>query len=84
MNQNPPITENQQQSLNQYCVTANNQNQNKVDFLKSDPGISESMNLFLQAYNEVINNKTKKINPTVLRTFNQNQEAGPQGGGMPS
>jgi len=65
-----PITENQQQSLNQYAVTGNNQS--KVDYLKGDQNMSESLNLFLKAYNEVINNSSKKINPTVLRTFNDN------------
>ena len=37
--------------------------------------MSESLNLFLKAYNDVINNQSKKINPTVLRTFNDNANA---------
>ena len=41
--------------------------------------MSESLNLFLQAYNEVITNKTKKINPIILRTLKQS--VGPNGNG---
>ena len=37
--------------------------------------MSESLNLFLKAYNDVINNQSKKINPTILRTFNDNANA---------
>ena len=34
--------------------------------------MSESLNLFLAAYNDVIKNQSKKINPTILRTHNAN------------
>jgi hypothetical protein len=40
--------------------------------LKGDSNLSESLNLFLQAYNEVITNKVKKINPIILRTLKEN------------
>ena len=46
--------------------------------LKGDDSLSESLNLFLQSYNEVISNKVKKINPNILRTFKE--PSGPDAG----
>ena len=61
--------------MNHYGLTVNqqqNQGASRSDLLKGDSNLSESLNLFLQAYNEVITNKVKKINPIILRTLKEN------------